>query len=182
MRKYQGISILSFSHQSKARPRQAVIAKWQTKQWCKKGKISARRRSKRQVQRSVPWVSRVEGLTLRQAPRYRFSGVLLFPAAGAPGIGCAVCHPPFSSLPPPVPFASVCWRALLPAAVLCALCGLGCRAVPPFPSPLSALWWFRALASCCSFGLCCFWRLVIWCVPVCCAVSCGVLQCGTALR
>ena len=67
MQKYQGISILFFSHQSKARisilffsrqskarPRQAVIAKWQTKQWCTKGKISARQRSKKQVQRSVP--------------------------------------------------------------------------------------------------------------------------------
>ena len=63
---------LFFSRQSKARPRQAVIAKWQTKQWCKKGKSSARQRSKKQVQRSVPWVSRVEGLTLCEAPRYRF--------------------------------------------------------------------------------------------------------------
>ena len=69
----QGISILFFSRQSKARPRQAVIAKWQTKQWIKKGKISARQISKRQVQRSVPWVSRVEGLTPREARRYRFS-------------------------------------------------------------------------------------------------------------
>ena len=81
----QGISIcfshvkakqgLFFSRQSKARPRQAGIAKWQTKQWIKKGKISARQRfsrSKKQVQRSVPWVSRDEGLTLREAPRYRF--------------------------------------------------------------------------------------------------------------
>ena len=76
MQKYQGISILFFSRQSRARPRQAVIAKWQTKQWCKKGKISARQRSKKQVQRSVPWVSRVEGLTLREAPRYRFKIVL----------------------------------------------------------------------------------------------------------
>ena len=33
MQKYQGISILFFTRQSKARPRQAVIAKWQTKQW-----------------------------------------------------------------------------------------------------------------------------------------------------
>ena len=65
-----------FSGQSKARPRQAVIAKWQTKQWCKKGKISARQRSKKQVQHSVPWVSRVEGLTLREAPRYRFKQIL----------------------------------------------------------------------------------------------------------
>ena len=63
---------LFFSRQSKARPRQAVIAKWQTKQWCTKGKISARKRSKKQIQRSVPWVSRVEGLTLREAPWYRF--------------------------------------------------------------------------------------------------------------
>ena len=54
MQKYQGISILFFSRQSKARPRQAVIAKWQTKQWSKKGKISAKQRSKKQVQRSVP--------------------------------------------------------------------------------------------------------------------------------
>ena len=52
MQKYQGISILFFSRQSKARPRQAVIAKWQTKQWSKKGKISAKQRSKKQVQRS----------------------------------------------------------------------------------------------------------------------------------
>ena len=73
----QGISILFFSRQSKARPRQPVIAKWQTKQWIKKGKISARQRfsrSKKQVQRSVPWVSRVEGLTFCEAPRYRFNG------------------------------------------------------------------------------------------------------------
>ena len=76
MQKCQGISILFFSRQSKARPRQAVIAKWQTKQWCKKGKISARQRSKKQVQRSVPWVSRVEGLTLCEAPRYRFKKIL----------------------------------------------------------------------------------------------------------
>ena len=76
MQKYQGISIFFFSCQSKARPRQAVIAKWQTKQWCKKGKISARQRSKKQVQRSVPRVSRVEGLTLREAPRYRFKIIL----------------------------------------------------------------------------------------------------------
>ena len=67
---------LFFSRQSKARPRQGVIAKWQTKQWCKKGKISARQRSKKQVQRSVPWVSRVEGLTLREAPGYRFKIIL----------------------------------------------------------------------------------------------------------
>ena len=73
MQKYQGISILFFSRQSKARPRQAVIAKWQTKQWCKKGEISARQRSKKQVQRSVPRVSRVERLTLREASRYRFN-------------------------------------------------------------------------------------------------------------
>ena len=72
MQKYQGINILFFSRQSKARPRQAGIAKWQAKQWCKKGKFSARQRSKKQVQRSVPWVSRVEGLTLREAPQYRF--------------------------------------------------------------------------------------------------------------
>ena len=75
----QGISILFFSRQSKARPRQAVIAKWQTKQWIKKEKISARQRfsrSKKQVQRSLPWVSRVEGLTLREAPRYRFKSIL----------------------------------------------------------------------------------------------------------
>ena len=73
MQKYQGISILFFSGQSKARPRQAVIAKWQTNQWSKKGKIIARQRSKKQVQRSVRWVSRVEGLMLGEAPRYRFN-------------------------------------------------------------------------------------------------------------
>ena len=73
MQKYQGISIFFFSRQSKARARQAVIAKWQTKQRCTKGKLSARHRSKKQVQRSVPRVSRVEGLTLREAPRYRFN-------------------------------------------------------------------------------------------------------------
>ena len=67
---------LFFSSQSKARPRQAVIAKWQTKQWCTKGKISARQRSKKQVQRSVPWVSWVEGVTLCEAPRYRFKIIL----------------------------------------------------------------------------------------------------------
>ena len=67
---------LFLSRQSKARPRQAVKAKWQTKQWCTKGKISARQRSKKQVQRSVPWVSRVEGLTLREAPRYRLKKIL----------------------------------------------------------------------------------------------------------
>ena len=53
-----------------------MIAKWQTKQWCTKGKISARQGSKKQVQRSVPWVSWVEGLTLREAPRYRFKIIL----------------------------------------------------------------------------------------------------------
>ena len=60
-------------------PRQAAIAKWQTKQWIKKGKISARQRfsrSKKQVQRSVPWVLRVEGLTICEAPRYRFKKIL----------------------------------------------------------------------------------------------------------
>ena len=34
----QGIRILFLSRQSKARPRQAVIAKWQTKQWTRRGK------------------------------------------------------------------------------------------------------------------------------------------------
>ena len=73
---------LFFSRQSKARSRQAVIAKWQTKQWCKKGQVSARQRSKKQVQRSVPWVSRVEGLTLREAPRCRFSMQTIVDACG----------------------------------------------------------------------------------------------------
>ena len=41
-----------------------------------KGKISARQRSKKQVQRCVPWFSRIEGLTLREAPRYRFKKIL----------------------------------------------------------------------------------------------------------
>ena len=38
-----------------------------------------------------------------------------------------------------------------------------------------------AVASCCLFGLCCFWRLVLLCVAVCCAVSCGVVLCCCAL-
>ena len=55
------------------------------------------------------------------------------------------------------------------------------------PSPLptvrccAALCWSGALASCCSFGLCFFWRLVPSCVAVCCAVSFGVLRCGIVL-
>ena len=73
-------------------PKQAAIAKWQKKQWIKKGKISARQRfsrSKKQVQRSVPWVSRIEGLTFCEAPRYRFIG--RDAAVGAAGHACTWC-------------------------------------------------------------------------------------------
>ena len=83
MQKYQGISILLFSRQSKARLVFLTSKQSKAKTSCdskmadktvvqEKEKISARQRSKKQVQRSVRWVSRVEGLTLREAPRYRF--------------------------------------------------------------------------------------------------------------
>ena len=89
MQEYQGISILFFSRQSKTRDQHLVFLKSKQskcgqdkldskivdKSVDQERKISARQRfsrSKKQVQRSVPWVSRVEGLTLREAPRYRF--------------------------------------------------------------------------------------------------------------
>ena len=155
---------LFFSRQSKARRRQAVIAKWQTKQWCKKGKISARQRSKKQVLRSVPRVSRVEGLTLREAPRYRFTLC-----------GGALCNPALPQL-----LILVLCRVLC-LVVLC--CCLLSRLMYHLSGP--ALCFGGVLASCsllwcCHMLLvmllavvrCCFLRCFHWC---CAAAYCTVL-------
>ena len=73
----------------------------------------------------------------------------------------------------PCPTAHPCVSLGVVLWLPCALSSVRCCA---------ALWWSGALASCCSFGLCRFWRPVLWWVPVCCAVSFGVLRCGDALR
>ena len=102
-----------------------------------------------------PCVSRP--LVLR-APPLAGCGVLLFPATGAPGLCVARFAPPFHLFvaPPPVPCASVCWRALLPAAVLCACPWVSCCASLAL-SPLfgAALRFGGPVRSRCAVGSVC---------------------------
>ena len=97
--------------------------------------------------------------------------------------------------------AVVCWCVLLVAAVLCAVCVLGCRAVPPLSSP-------RCAVLCCALPVWCAgivllgWSVLFlapWCVTVCfffffcsvapsypagacrCRVLCCVLWCSAVL-
>ena len=68
-------------------------------------------------------------------------------------------------------------RAVVRRCAVCCVCpGVSRCAFPVLSALCGAV--FRsagALASCCSCGACCCWRLVLWCAAVCCAVSFGVL-------
>ena len=118
----------------------------------------------------------------------------------------ACCVPPLGTVCWPGVF---CIPALCCAVFLCAVCSAQCvfcpRVLVPAVVSRCSLYSVRprlsccmfpvssalcgavlrcagAFASCCSFGLCCFWCLVVWCVAVCCAFSCGVLRCSVTLR
>ena len=94
---------------------------------------------------------------------------------------CALRCSPALSAPCCVCFGVACWCVLVFAAVLCAVCVLGCRAARFLSSLLCAVPCFAVLVRLrCVCGACCCWRLMLWCAAVCCAVSLGVLWCGAA--
>ena len=105
-------------------------------------------------------------------------GVLCLPALRLVVLVCALCSPQC------VFCRGVLVRAVAGRCSLCCVCpGMSGRASPVLSAlRCAALCWSGALAWCCSFGLCCFWRLVPWRVDVCCHASFGVLRCAVTLR